>query len=98
MEKEIQVFAKWKVKAGALEEVLGLLEEVREKTRTEKGNLYYNINQSTTDKNTLVLHEAYKSEAAIQVHRNTVHYKELVLGKIIPLLKDREVILASIVS
>lgn len=98
MEKEIQVFAKWKVKAGAIEEVLALLKEVSEKTRTEKGNLYYNINQSTTDKSMLVLHEAYKSEAAIEVHRNTTHYQELVVGKIISLLEDREVILASAIS
>jgi len=98
MEKEMQVFAKWKVKAGALEKVLGLLKEVREKTRTEKGNLYYNINQSTSDKNILLLHEAYKSEEAIQEHRNTRHYQELVSGKIIPLLEDREVIIALTVS
>ena len=90
----IQVFAKWKVKETSLDEVLELLKEVSEKSRSEEGNISYEVNQSTTDRNTLLLHERYINNEAIEVHRNTDHFQQLVLGKIVPLLEEREVVIA----
>ncbi|MEZ0218504.1 MAG: putative quinol monooxygenase [Rariglobus sp.] len=89
----IYVFAKWQVQTGRLEEVLGLLREVAGQSTREPGNLLYKIHQSTADKNTLLLYEAYRDEPALAAHRDTEHFKSLVLGKIIPLLEHREVVL-----
>ena len=98
METPVHVFAIWKVKEGQVDAVLQTLKVVVEKTREEKGNLFFNIHQSNTDANTIVLYEGYTGNDAIAEHRNTAHYQELVAGKIIPLLESREVMLTSVVD
>jgi len=93
--KPIHVFATWKVQAGQIENVLNILKTVGEESVKEAGNLFYQIHQSNADVNTLVLFEGYKNEAAILDHRNSTHYQNLVVGKIIPLLENREVVLTT---
>lgn len=96
--KPIHVFATWKVKEGHVEDVLNILKTVCEESVKEKGNLFYKIHQSNSDVNTIVLFEGYTDEAAIAEHRNTLHYQDLVIGKIIPLLENREVVLTTPVT
>lgn len=91
----IHVFAKWQVKEGQLDNVLQLLTEAVKKSREEAGNLFYTVNQSTTDAHTLMLYEGYVNEAAVNEHRNSAHFQETVIGQIVPLLENREVILAT---
>jgi (4S)-4-hydroxy-5-phosphonooxypentane-2,3-dione isomerase len=96
MSKEnIYTFAKWRVKEGRLETLFGLLAELTAKSTAEKGNLVYKIHQSNSDANTLVLYEGYKDESALAEHRNSEHYRTLVVGKIIPLLEDREIVVTT---
>ena len=92
-EKAIYVCAKWEVKKGKLDAVLQILKEAAQKSSEEQGNLFYKVHQSQTDKNTLILFEGYENESAIEFHRNSEHYKSTVVEQIIPLLKNREVIL-----
>ncbi len=94
-QQPVYVFAKWRVKEGNVDTVLHLLTEAAKKSTAEEGNLFYNIHQSNTDVNTLVLSEAYKDEAALAAHRESVHFQTLVVGRIVPLLEEREVILTS---
>lgn len=91
----IYVFAKWQVKEGQLNAVLELLKEVAEKSREEKGNLFYDIHQSQQDANTLLLYEGYTSEVAVEEHRNSPYFQGVVVGQIVPLLENREVVVAS---
>lgn len=93
-QKNIHVFATWRVKEGQLDTVLGLLKEVAEKSRAEEGNLFYKVHQSNTESNTLILFEGYKDETALEQHRNSEHFQTLVIGKIVPILENREVVLA----
>lgn len=94
-QKPVYVFAKWQVKEGKLDLVLKLLAEVAKKSTEEKGNLFYKIHQSNSEVNTLILYEGYTNEAAVEEHRNSAHFQNLVIGNIIPSLENREVILAS---
>lgn len=94
-QKPVYVFAKWQVKEGKLDLVLKLLAEVAKKSTEEKGNLFYKIHQSNSDNNTLILFEGYTNEAAVEEHRNSAYFQNLVIGNIIPVLENREVILAS---
>jgi quinol monooxygenase YgiN len=94
-QKPIYVFARWQVKEGQLDTVLNLLPEVVTKSTAEEGNLFYTVHQSNSDVNTLVLYEGYKDEAALNEHRNSAHFQTLVIGEIIPVLEDREVILTT---
>lgn len=91
----IHVFARWKVKDGHLTTVTQLLKEVREATLQEKGNLLYQIHQSVADANTLLLFEAYADADAQQAHIHAAHFKKIVSDQIVPLLEEREVMLAT---
>jgi len=90
----VHVFATWKVKEGEIENVLNLLKLVHNESIKESGNLFYTIHQSTSDQNTLVLFEGYTNEDAVTEHRNSSYFQEVVLGKIVPLLEKREIVLA----
>lgn len=92
---QVHVFATWKVKEGEIDKVLDLLKTVREESIKEAGNIFYKIHQSNSESNTLILFEGYTSEAAVEAHRNAAHFQDLVIGKIIPLLEKREVVLAT---
>lgn len=91
----IHVFAKWQVKEGQADQVLALLKDAAEASRQEKGNLFYKIHQSNTDLNTIILFEGYTDEAALNEHRGSPHFQDIVLGKIVTLLENREVILTT---
>ena len=91
----IFIFAKWQVKNGNLQTVLNLLPSLIEKSTMEEGNIFYKIYQDNSDNNTLILNESYKDMASIEAHKNSEHYQEIAVKQIIPLLENREVILAS---
>ena len=90
--KPVYTFAKWRVKEGQLVTVLDLLAELTAKSTAEEGNLLYKIHQSISDANTLILFEGYRDESALAAHRNSEHFQSLVMGKIIPLLQEREIV------
>lgn len=94
-QQPVYVFAKWQAKEGQLTAVLDLLAEVAQKSTAEKGNLFYKIHQSNSDANTLILFEGYIDNDALELHRNSAHFQNLVIGQIVPKLENREVILAS---
>ena len=96
MSKEaVYTFARWRVKEGQMAAVLSLLAELSAESTAEAGNLVYKIHQRNSDANTLVLYEGYKDESALAEHRNSAHFQTLVIGKIVPLLDDREIVLAT---
>jgi len=91
----IHAFAKWQVKEEHLQEVLSILPQMIIDTRNEEGNLYYKIHQSISEPQTLVLHEGYKDEAALEAHRASDHFKAMVLNQIVPLLEKREIVITN---
>lgn len=96
--KTIITFAKWQVKQGNLEAVLSLLNEAVAKSSAEEGNLKYEVYQGYDNENILMLFEEYKNQEALEFHRNSTHFQEVVVGKIVPLLENREVILSSLLD
>lgn len=92
-QKAVYVYAKWQVKEGKLDGVMQIIKEATQKSTQEDGNLFYKLHQSKSDENTLILFEGYEDESAVEIHRNSEHYKSLVVEQIIPLLENREVIL-----
>jgi (4S)-4-hydroxy-5-phosphonooxypentane-2,3-dione isomerase len=93
--KPVYLFAKWQVKEGYVDQVLELLAQMTKKTRKEEGNLFYRIHQSVSDANSLMLYEGYVDITAVEAHRNTDYFQSLMIGKIVPILENREAILAS---
>lgn len=94
-QNKVYVFATWQVTEGHIDTVLNLLKTVQEESIKESGNLFYTIQQSNADANTIILFEGYINEAAVEEHRNTSHFKDLLLGEIVPLLASREIVLTT---
>lgn len=89
MERELIV--KWKIKESETVRILELLPTLAEKTKEEKGNLFYAIYQSENDPNELLLQERYADVEAVEAHKNSEHYQKIVVDEIIPHLEIREV-------
>lgn len=56
----------------------------------EPGCVLYHASRGKDDPNLILLYEQYVDEAAIDAHRNTPHFKEIIEETIIPLLEKRE--------
>lgn len=89
MEKELIV--KWQIKPSETARILELLPELARLSKTETGNLAYSIFQSEENPNVIFLHEIYVNEAAIEAHKASAAYQEIVVGRIMPHLEFREV-------
>ncbi|HEX3790622.1 MAG TPA: antibiotic biosynthesis monooxygenase family protein [Pseudonocardiaceae bacterium] len=86
---ELQVIARHTMKAGAEEEVLALLPKLIEAVHTEPGNIEFTAYRQLDDPRTYVLLERYASREAFAAHRETVHFKDIVLGQLVPRLENR---------
>ena len=86
------VVARYRTQPGREGDVLNLLDIVAEASRKEAGNRQYRVHQSAEDPRTVVLYEEYDAEADFDAHCATDHFRNLVLGKVVPLLEHREVL------
>jgi len=86
---QIQVIARYTVSAGNEEKVVALLREAAPLSRSEPGNLDYTPYVDPDDPRRVVLLERYVSREAIDAHRETAHFQEIVLAQIVPLLEER---------
>lgn len=93
--RQVYVFANWKVKPGYLNTVVDLVRKVAAKSTLEDGNLFYKITKCNTDENTLILFEGYQTEEAQKSHASSAHFQQLVIKQIVPLLENREIFTAS---
>ena len=62
-------------KDDSINELKALLEMMVKPSREEPGCLLYNIYQLDEDPKTFVVVESWESEAALEGHKNTAHYK-----------------------
>lgn len=87
----VYLIVSWTVKSGYLKEVLSLLQTLIPLSRAEAGNIVYQVFQDSEDTHTLFLYEVYAGKEALQAHRQTDHYQQIVLKQIVPLLETRRV-------
>lgn len=87
----ITVVARWQASAGARATVLGLVGELRQRSLGEAGCLGYEVFQSADDDDVIFLLERYRDVAALEAHRGSSHYRELLAARILPLLATRRV-------
>jgi quinol monooxygenase YgiN len=89
--QSIVVVAHWRTTEGALDTIEGLLAELRPRSLAEPGCLGYEILQGRDDPTSIVLIERYRDEVSLEAHAGSLHYQDLVVAKIRPLLTDRTV-------
>ena len=88
---ELQVIAHHTMKEGEEQEVLALLPELIAASRNEPGNVAFDAYRKVDDPRTYVLLERYASRQAFAAHRESAHFKQLVLEQIAPRLEARVV-------
>jgi quinol monooxygenase YgiN len=88
---EVQLIARYTITAGKEDEVLALLPKLTEAARAEPGNIAFTAYRQLDDPRGCVLLERYASREALAAHRETAHFKDLVLGQIVPRLDSRVV-------
>ena len=86
---ELQVIARHTIAAGNEDPVHDLLPQLIAAARTEPGNLAFDAYFALDDPTNYVLLERYTSRAAFAEHRETAHFKDIMLGRILPLLSNR---------
>ena len=84
------IIARFKVKPGHVDEVISLLGEASVPSRQEPGCHLYIANRDLSDPDAIVMYEQYDDEAAFQAHLDSPHCREIVAGKIVPLLESRQ--------
>ena len=83
------VVARWRPRDGQVDKIEAILRELAREIRREPGNLQFIVNRSRDDPNEFLLYEQYVSEQAFLDHRQTPHFKTLVLEQAVPLLERR---------
>ncbi|WP_312718331.1 putative quinol monooxygenase [Mobilicoccus sp.] len=68
------------------------LVELARATRTEEGNVAYDVARSLEDEGHFVIVEAYRTEADFTAHRESPHFAEIGVARILPLLRERRVV------
>ena len=87
----IVLTAKYFVKAGKGDEVEAALRRMAPIVKaTEPGCALYHANRAAENPDMFLLYEQYNDQVALDAHRNTPHFKDIIEGTIVPLLDKRE--------
>lgn len=81
------VIVSWKIKESEAARIFPLLPRLVNKTRGEAGNISYTIYQAEGNPCDLILHEEYINAEAVEAHKNSDHYKRIVVDQILPYLE-----------
>jgi quinol monooxygenase YgiN len=73
------VIATWVAKEGEEENIARIQRENSALARQEPGCIEFSVYRDKSDPRTFVLYEVYKDEQAFEEHRNSEHFKRLVL-------------------
>ena len=84
------IAATWKAKPGEEEAVLGLLRQMAVESRREPGCMLFRVHRSLDDPGTFFLYEQFESQAALQAHSETDHFRRYVLGDALNRLESRQ--------
>lgn len=92
----IVLVARYQCKLGMGEKVQHYLNQMKLLVdEREKGCIVYEANRSQQNQDHFLLYEKYTTEAALNAHRETPHFIDIIQTKVIPLLEKREVELYS---
>ena len=87
----IVLVARYYVQSGKGDDVAAALKKMAPLVKEhEPGCLMYQVNRSKENQDVFLLYEQYADEAALEAHRTTQHFKEIIEGTIVPMLDKRE--------
>ena len=86
----ITLTVKYTCKPGNVDAVLAALRRMAALVKQhEPGCHAYQISRSVENPDLLFLYELYEDQAALDVHAQTDHFKQIIQGEVIPLLESR---------
>lgn len=89
---QVVVVARWQPGPGTRSAVTAALEHLAVESRAEAGCLGYEAYDGQDGE--IILVERYADHAALEAHRSSDHFRRLAVGRIVPLLAHREVVVA----
>ncbi len=78
----------WMAKAGHEAEVAAVFSKLSEEARKEPGCLMFQVHRHKTEPRRFFIYEQYRDDAALESHRGTPHFLQLV-KKDLPKIADR---------
>ncbi|MDR2953772.1 MAG: antibiotic biosynthesis monooxygenase [Prevotella sp.] len=72
---ELKIVAVIKIKPEAVTDILPIFQAVVQGSQEEEGCISYNLHQDVSDPTKFIMLEEWRSQAAIDFHNNTDHYK-----------------------
>lgn len=72
---ELKIVAIMTVKPEAIKDILPVFQTLVQGSQEEDGCIFYNLHQDINDSTKFIMLEEWKSQAAIDFHNNTEHYK-----------------------
>lgn len=84
------MIARWTAQEGSAAEVRSKIQALIEPSRSEPGNLMYNVHEDPEDARVFVFYEQYADAAAYAAHGASQHFRALAVEGAIPLLASRE--------
>ena len=87
----VLVIARWKMKPEFAPEVERALGELQKASRAEEGNLSYDIYRGEETRFDILIYEKYADQAALTAHRESPHFKTIVVGNLLEKLESRNV-------
>ncbi len=73
------------------EQVAEILRQLTAASRAEPGCTHYVAHFIEDDATTVLIYEQYRDQAAVEHHRNTVHFHQYAIGGLYQLMLDRQV-------
>jgi len=87
----IVLVARFYGKAGQGDTIEAALKQMAPRVAQEEpGCTCYQACRAQENPDNFLLYEHYVDEAALQAHRETAHFKQIIEGTIVPLLEKRE--------
>jgi quinol monooxygenase YgiN len=83
------IIATWYTKEGKDHDVAALAKSMIAHARSEPGCRLFMVNQSVDDPRKFVLYEQFDDREAFEAHTQTQPFKDIVVGRIVPLLETR---------
>jgi quinol monooxygenase YgiN len=94
----IVLIVKLRVRPGTEEECKICMRAMEKETRKEPGCLMYVAHQAADDPTLLAFYEQYKDEAALEAHRASPYFKEIVENKMSKFVVNRDRMLCGPIS
>ena len=94
-ETVITVIARYRALEGRADEVAAELAPYADIVRQEAGCVSFDVNRSLDDDHEFVLYEVYADQEALDAHRESEHFAAIAMARIVPLLADRQVTVAT---